>query len=166
MCFVNYKKAFDSVDRETLWKIMDSYGIPPKLVRMVKAMHDGSQCAVIDGAGQPGWFDVKSGVKQGCNMSGFFFSHVIDWIMRRMLEVDNTDNRWKLHWSKLNNLDFADDIALLSNTKQQIQQKVRSLNINSKATGLKINSEKTKLLIDWTQPTMKRCRLMTKTLTT
>lgn len=145
VCFVDYEKAFDSVDRETLWKIMESYGIPPKLIRMVKAMYDGNQCAVVDVTGPTGWFDVKSGVKQGCNMSGFLFLLVIDWIMRRTLEGDNTGIRWKL-WSKLNDLDFADDIALLSSTRQQIQQKVSSLSNNSKATGLRINSAKTKLL--------------------
>ena len=126
---------------------MESYGIPPKLVRMVKAIYDGNQCAVADGAGQTGWFDVKSGVKQGCNMSGFLFLLAIDWIMRKTLEGENKGIRWKL-WTKLNDLDNADDSALISSTKQQIQQKeeVRNLSANSKATGLKINSEKTKLL--------------------
>ena len=41
---------------------MESYGIPSKLVRMVNAMYDGSQCAVVEGTGQTDWFDVKSGV--------------------------------------------------------------------------------------------------------
>ena len=144
VCFVDYEKAFDSVHRKTLWKIMESYGIPSKLVRMVNAMYDGSQCAVVEGTGQTDWFDVKSGVKQGCNMSGFLFLLVIDWIMRRTVSGANTGIRWKL-WSKLDDLDFADDIALTSSTKCQIQQKVTNLSTNSKTTGLKINSEKTKL---------------------
>ena len=104
-----------------------------------------SQCAVVEGTGQNDWFDVKSGVKQGCNMSGFLFLLVIDWIMTRTVTDANTGIRWKL-WSKLDDLDFADDIALTSSTKCQIQQKVTNLSTNSKATGLKINSEKTKLL--------------------
>ena len=145
VCFVDYEKAFDSVHGKTLWKIMESYGIPSKLVRMVIAMYDGSQCAVVEGTGQTDWFDVKSGVKQGCNMSGFLFLLVIDWIMRRTVSGANTGIRWKL-WSKLDDLDFADDIALTSSTKCQIQQKVTNLSTNSKTTGLKINSEKTKLL--------------------
>ena len=65
--------------------------------------------------------------------------------MRRTVTGANTGIRWKL-WSKLGDLDFADDIALTSSTKCQIQQKVTNLSINSKTTGLKINSEKTKLL--------------------
>ena len=88
VCFVDYEKAFDSVHRSTLWKIMESYGIPPKLVRIVSTMYDGSQCAVVCDTGQTDWFDVKSGVKQGCNMSGFLFLLVIDWIMRRTVALD------------------------------------------------------------------------------
>ena len=126
-------------------KITESYGIPSKLIRMVNAMNDGSQCAVVEGTGQSDWFDVKSGVKQGCNTSGFLFLLVIDWIMRRSIWGANTGTRWKL-WSKLDDFDFADDIALTSSTKCQTQQKVTNLNTNSKTTGLKINSEKTKLL--------------------
>ena len=141
VCFVDYEKAFDSVHR----KIMESSGIPSKLVRMVNITYDDSKCAIVDGTGQTDWFDLKSGVKQGCNMSGFLFLLVIDWIMRRTVTVANTGIRWKL-WSKLDDLDFADDIALTSSTKCQIQKKVKTLSTNSKTTGLKINSEKTKLL--------------------
>ena len=145
VCFVDYEKAFDSVHRETLWKIMESYGIPRKLVKMVKAIYAGNQCAVVDSSGQTDWFTVAPGVKQGCSMSGFLFLLVIDWIMRATVEGSNTDIRWKL-CSKLEDLDFADDIALMSSTREQIQQKVRSLSTNSKGIGLKINAEKTKPL--------------------
>ena len=63
--------------------------------------------------------------------------------MRRTVEDANTGIRWKL-WSKLD--EFADDIALTSSTKGQIQWKVENLSTNSKATGPNINSVKTKLL--------------------
>ena len=116
VCFVDHEKAVDSGDRKALWKIMESYGIPPKLIRMVKAIYDGNQCMVVDGAGLTGWFDARSAVKQGCNMSEFLFLLVIDWIMRKKLEGHNTGIRWNL-WSKLNDLVFADDIALISSTK-------------------------------------------------
>ena len=78
-------------------------------------------------------------------MSGLLFMLVIDWIMRAAVEGSITAIRWKM-CSKLDDLDFADDIALISSTREQIQQKVRSLSTNSKGIGLKINAEKTKLL--------------------
>ena len=49
-------------------------------------------------------------------MSGLLFLLVIDWIMKRTVESANTGIRWKL-WSELDDLDFADDIALTSSTK-------------------------------------------------
>lgn len=52
ICFDDFEKAFDSVHSETLWKIMESYGIPLKLVKMIKAMYDGNRCAVVDLTGQ------------------------------------------------------------------------------------------------------------------
>ena len=45
--FIDYEKAFDSVDRTTLWKIMRHYGIPDKLVTMVKELYGGSSCRVL-----------------------------------------------------------------------------------------------------------------------
>ena len=52
---------------------------PDKLVNMIKAMYRNSKCAVMDGTETSQWFDVKSGVKKGCVMSGMFLI-VMDWI--------------------------------------------------------------------------------------
>ena len=47
--FVNYEKAFDSVDRETLWKILRHYGVPKKLVNMKNSYEGISSRVVHDG---------------------------------------------------------------------------------------------------------------------
>jgi len=78
--FVDFEKAFDSVHRESLWKIMASYGIPKKIVKMVNILYEDSECTVLDEGKQPGWFKVKTGVKQGDVMPGFIFLMVVDWI--------------------------------------------------------------------------------------
>ena len=57
---------------------MRNYSIPEKIVKMVKVMYSGIECAVIDGSGVYHWFQIKTGVKQGCCMSGFFFLLVVD----------------------------------------------------------------------------------------
>ena len=64
------------------------YGIPAQIERMVQMMYT---CAVVDGEGRTDWFEVRSGVKQGCNMSGFPFLLIIDWTMRSeyMDQVEN-----------------------------------------------------------------------------
>ena len=76
-------------------------------------------------------------------MSGFLFLIVIDWVMRRAIGSGENGIRWKFT-SKLDDLDLADDIALLSSTKQQMQDKMSKLNEEARRVGLKINIEKTK----------------------
>ena len=111
---------------------------------MVQAMYNESKCAVIDGGGKTDWFDIKSGVRQGCVMPGFLSLLVIDWVMRKTLREGSTGIRWRFT-EKLEDLDFADDLALLSSTRRQLQLKNERLSNASKGTGLKINITKTKV---------------------
>ena len=144
ICFVDFEKAFDSVHRETLWKFLKIYGIPDKLVNMIKAMYRNSKCVVIDGIETSHWFDVKSGVKQGCVMSGLLFLIVMVWRMTKTVENDN-GIRWNFT-TVLEDIDFVDDLALLSSTKTHIQKKVDRLNKHSKVIGMKTSIKKTKLM--------------------
>ena len=145
MNFVDFEKAFDSVHHKSLWLIMEKYGIPEKMVRMVRAFYEDFQCAVEDQGEICEWFDIKTGVKQGCNMSGFLFLIVMDWVMRRTVGQGENGIRWKLT-SKLDDLDFADDVALLSSTRQQIQSKTTRMDKEATRVGLKINTQKTKTM--------------------
>ena len=138
-------KAFDSVHQETLWKIMKHYGIREKLIQLVKCMYADNECAVITANGTSEWFKIKSGVKQGCNMSGFLFLLVIDWVMRKSTAENNTGIRWNFT-TKLDDLDYADNIALLSSTKEQLQSKFDNVSKYAHSTGLKINTGKTKVM--------------------
>ena len=148
ICLADFEKAFDSVHRETLWKLLKIYGIPDKLVNKIQTMYRNSKCAVIDGIETSQWFDVKSEVKQvGCVMSSLLFLivHVMDWIMTKTVENNNNGIRWNFT-TVLEDIDFADDLALLSSTKTHIQKKVDRLNKHSKAIGMKTSIKKTKLM--------------------
>jgi len=104
------------------------------------------ECAVVDGQDTTDWFKIKTGVKQGCNMSGLLFLLVVDWVMRHSLQQGNTGIRWKFI-TKLEDVDFADDIALLSSTKQHIQTKIDKLTHEAERVGLKANVDKCTLLL-------------------
>ena len=123
---------------------MASYGIPDKLIRMLKILYQGSECAVLDEVVESEWSKVKTGVKQGDVMSGFIFLLVVDWIMRRTTENRNPGIRWKF-MSKLED-SFADDIVLLSSTQQHAQVKATRLNEYAAQTWLRTNKKKTEVL--------------------
>ena len=78
-------------------------------------------------------------------MPGFLFLLVVDWVMRRSVDWARRAIRWKMTRMP-EDLDFADDLALVSSTFTQIQMKIDRLNRNGKGTGLKISTKKTKVM--------------------
>jgi len=80
--FVDYEKAFDSINRGTLWKQLSHYGIPTKLVSLIKNSYEGTGCRVIHSEQLTKHFEVKTGVRHCCLMSSFLFLLAIDWIMK------------------------------------------------------------------------------------
>ncbi|VDP52022.1 unnamed protein product [Schistosoma margrebowiei] len=80
--FIDYEKAFDSVDRTTLWKLLRHYGVPQKIVNIIQNSYDGLHCKIVHGGHLTKSFEVKTGVRQGCLLSPFLFLLVIDWIMK------------------------------------------------------------------------------------
>ena len=78
-------------------------------------------------------------------MSALLFILVVDWVMRNTLKEGNTGIRWKFT-TKLEDLDFADDVALLSSTRHHIQTKTDKLAHEAERVGLKVNVDKCKLM--------------------
>lgn len=70
--FVDFSEAFDNVDRETLWKVLELYGCLEKIVKIIKCFHDGMSGRVSIGRGMTDAFMVNHGVKQGCMLK---YSH-------------------------------------------------------------------------------------------
>ncbi|BHF80409.1 hypothetical protein SprV_0702353600 [Sparganum proliferum] len=72
--FVDLTKAFDTVNREGLWKIMQKFGCPVRFIQMVRQLHDGMMARVTDNGAVSEAFAVTNGVKQGCVLAPTLFS--------------------------------------------------------------------------------------------
>ena len=81
--FIDFKKALNNTNHNTLWKILRSYGVPLKLVSLVETFYNHFKCNVMLSNSSSEWFPVKSGVRQGCILSPILFLVVIDWVMRK-----------------------------------------------------------------------------------
>jgi len=69
----------------------------------------------------------------------------MEWVMRRTVGNGENGIRWRLTL-KLDDLDFADDIALISSTKQQFRDKTTKLEEEARQVGLKVSTEKAKVM--------------------
>ena len=119
------------------------YGIPSYMhCSFVKHFYTDVSCSV--GSSNLS-FLVKSGGSQGCIMSGLLFNIVIDWVLCKTTEGRIKGIRWTLT-SLLEDLDYADDIVLLSHSSSDMQDKDERLNLFAQQVGLNINTQKTEVM--------------------
>ena len=68
-CFIDYTKAFDCVDHNKLWKILQEMGIPDYLICLLRNLYAGQETTVRTRYGTTDWFQIGKGVLQGCVLS-------------------------------------------------------------------------------------------------
>ena len=105
----------------------------------------GFECGVVDRRETSDWFMIKTGVKQGRAISGFLFLLCLDWLMTKATEDKRRQKRWNFT-TVLKDLDFADDIALLSSTFNDLHKKTGRLAEEAAREALKLNARKCKTL--------------------
>ena len=81
-CFIDYAKAFDSVDHYKLWKILKEMGIPGHLTCLLKNLYAGQEVTVRIGHGTTDWFQTQKGICHGCILSPCLFNFYAEYIMR------------------------------------------------------------------------------------
>ncbi|PIO67667.1 hypothetical protein TELCIR_10574 [Teladorsagia circumcincta] len=111
--FIDFKKAFDSIHRDSLWKILRIYGIPSRFISIFKILYLNSSCCVRTNNGHTHFFEITTAVRQGCILSPFLFNICLDFVMRRAMRQTETGLSW-YNEERLADSDFADDIALLA----------------------------------------------------
>ena len=87
-CFIDYAIAFDCVDHNQLWKILEEMEIPDHLTCLLRNLYAGQEATVRTGHGTKDWFQIGKGVHQGCILSPCLFNFYAEYIMRN------------LHWRK------------------------------------------------------------------
>ncbi|VDP64926.1 unnamed protein product [Schistosoma curassoni] len=131
--------------RTTLWKLLRLYGVPQKIVNIMQNSYDGLHCKILRGGQLTKSFEIKTGVRQGCLLSPFLFLLVIDLIMK----TSTCERKHGIQWiprMQLDDLDFANDLALLSQTHQQMQEKTNSVAAASAVVGLNMHKKKSRIL--------------------
>ena len=73
-CSIDYAKAFDCVDHNRLWEILQEMGIPDHLACLLRNLYTGQEAAVRTGRGTIDWFQIGKGVRQGCILSPCLFN--------------------------------------------------------------------------------------------
>ena len=78
---MDHAKAFDCVDHNKLWNILNEMGIPDHLTCLLRNLYAGQEATVRIGHGTITWFQIGKGVNQGCILSPCLFNLYAEYIM-------------------------------------------------------------------------------------
>ena len=119
-CFIDYAKAFDSMDHNKLWKILKEMGIPDHLTCLLRNLYTGQEATVRTGHGTTDWFQSGKGVYQGCILSLCLFNLYGEYIMQNA-GVDEAQARIKVAGRNVKELRYADDTTLMAESKEKLK---------------------------------------------
>ena len=119
-CFIDYAKAFDCVDHNQLWKILQELGIPDHLICLLRNLYAGQEATVRTGNGTTDWFQIGRGVLQGYILSPCLFNLYAEYIMRNA-GLEEAQAGIKIARRNINNLRYADDTTLMAESEEELK---------------------------------------------
>ena len=144
-CFIDYAKAFDCVDHNQLWKILQEMGIPEHLTCLLRNLYSGHEATVRTGHGPTDWFQTGKGVREGCILSPCLFNLYAVYILRNA-GLEEAQSGIKIAGRNINNLRYADDTTLMAESEEELKSFLMKVKEESEKVGLKLNFQKTKIM--------------------
>ena len=150
-CFVDFRKAYDSVWREGLMIKLRRLGVGGKFYHLIKHMYSTTNSSVKLGTGTTPTFPIEVGIKQGDNLSPVLFNIFIDDIGECV--ADTSEGCVTLNNTAIPSLLYADDLLLLSTSPISMQRSLDKLQTYCNRWKLTVNVDKTKIVVFRTKNT-------------
>ena len=146
ICFIDYTKAFDSVDQLKLWDALYHHtNIDPAYVNLISMIYDNSHARIRTDIGTTREIPLLKGVKQGDLLSALLFCVALKTIMEKsLLECDKNIIIGGVNHS---NCAYADDVGIIGNSVSELNNIMQRVQQNSAEFGLHINIAKTKAML-------------------
>ena len=145
VCFIDYAKAFDRCQHETMVKILHEMGLDGKDIRIIANLYWNQRATITVENRESKALEIKRGVRQGCILSPLLFNLYSEKIFRKALE--DTKDGIKVNGELINNIRYADDTVLLADSLEGLQELVNRVTHASKQYGLELNIKKTKYMV-------------------
>ena len=141
--FIDFKAAYDTINRAEMLKIMNELNFPTKLIRLVAATLNGVKCCVkLQGELSPP-FETREGLRQGDALSTLLFNITLEGIVRRA----GVDNRGTIYNKSTQILAYADDVDIIGRNVRCVKEVYLALERAANNVGLRVNEAKTKYMI-------------------
>ena len=158
LCFIDYTKAFDTINHEKIIHHLERLNIDGKDLRIIKNLY-WEQTANVryeSELGEP--VKIRRGVRQGCVLSPDLFSLYSEYIMRSIQGQPGIN----VGGSIINNLRYADDTVLIATNEEELQAILNIIDSESEAVGLGINIKKTETMVISRKQEIPKCKIILK----
>ena len=145
-CLIDYTKAFDCVDYNKLWKILQEMGMPDHLICLLRNLYAGQEATVRTRHGTTDWFQIRKGVHQSCISSPCLFNLYAECIIQNSV-LDEAQAGIKIARRNIKNLRNADDTTLMAESKEELKSLLMKVKKEHEKAGLKLNIQKTKIMV-------------------
>ena len=136
--FIDYSKAFDCVDHNKLWEILQEMGIPNHLTCLLRNLYAGQEATVRSRHETTDWFQIGKGVRQGCILSPCLFNLYAEYIMRNA-RLDEAQAGNKIDGRSINNFRYTDDTTLTAESEEELKSLLMKVEVKSEKAGLKLS---------------------------
>ena len=140
-CFIDNTKAFDCVDHNKLWKILQEMVIPDHLTCLLRNLYAGQEPTVRTGHGTTDWFQTGKGVRQGCILSLCLFNLYAEYIITNA-RLNEAQAGTKIAGRSINNLRYTDDTTLIAESEEELKSLLMKLKEESEKSWLKTQHSK------------------------
>ena len=139
--FIDFKKAYDSINRKKLIEVLIGYKINPKIIDLIVQMYKDDYTIIKLGNMQEK-MEITGGIRQGCCISTLLFKMVTFKVIEKLRK----EKKYKIGKYEDNSLWLADDATLIAENLKDLEQLLNCLGTAGKEYGLEINKNKTKIL--------------------
>ena len=146
-CFIDFKKAFDSVWHDGLFLRLLQNNINGNFYSLIKSLYSKSKCFIKLGSKRTQTFDYARGVRQGCILSPLLFNLYLNKLSLQLDHTIRSDPLILPNNSRLSSLLYADDLVLLSKSKEGLQNCINTVGNFCSEWQMNVNEKKSKIMI-------------------
>jgi hypothetical protein len=142
--FIDFKKVFDCISQDLLWnKLETKFCLSGNMLLAIKTLYEDVRCSVSVNQALTDWFNVNSGVKQGCILSPTLFAMFVDDLVQKINPKQLGGN---CQTCSLSTLLYADDIVLIAPSAKKLQQLINVVAEWCSTWGINLNRRKTNVV--------------------
>jgi endonuclease/exonuclease/phosphatase family metal-dependent hydrolase len=138
--FIDFRQAFDTVQRNGMIETLKLMEIPNKLVRLIKMTMENTRATVETEHGRTEKFSINTGLRQGDALSTLLFNLVLEGIIRKL------DTRGNISTKLTQICAYADDLVIIARTPKALEEMYLTLEAKARCAGLIVNQVKTKYM--------------------